>query len=118
MNRRSRSLSFESKHGETQAAPSTGRCACGVLTYRIDGPLRNVMQAATKPGVNVRFIQNRSALGRPDPIVIPGSKATVNDLAWMGEQGSKPRGSKSVKFAILGSRLTAISRMYTPGFGT
>ena len=40
-----------------------------------------------EPGVNIRFVEHRSVLGQPDLLVIPGSKATVDDLAWMREQG-------------------------------
>ena len=38
-------------------------------------------------GVRVRYVHDRAALGRPDLIVLPGSKATVDDLAWLRGNG-------------------------------
>jgi adenosylcobyric acid synthase len=42
---------------------------------------------AVEAGVRVRFVHDRSALGDPDLIVLPGSKATVDDLAWLRANG-------------------------------
>lgn len=36
-----------------------------------------------EPGVRVRWVETAAALGTPDLIVIPGTKATVADLAWL-----------------------------------
>jgi adenosylcobyric acid synthase len=36
-----------------------------------------------EPGVSVRYVEHPAALGTPDLAVIPGSKATVSDLAWL-----------------------------------
>jgi adenosylcobyric acid synthase len=38
-------------------------------------------------GVRIRLVHDRAGLGRPDLIVLPGSKATVTDLAWLRRQG-------------------------------
>ena len=38
-------------------------------------------------GVNVRYIHHASALGRPDLVIVPGSKATVEDLRWLRANG-------------------------------
>jgi adenosylcobyric acid synthase len=40
-----------------------------------------------EPGVRVRFVHDRAGLGDPDLVVLPGSKATVEDLAWLGRRG-------------------------------
>lgn len=40
-----------------------------------------------EPGVTVRLVGHPSQLGAPDLIVLPGSKATVSDLAWLRAQG-------------------------------
>jgi adenosylcobyric acid synthase len=42
---------------------------------------------AIEPGVRVRYVHDRQGLGRPDLIVLPGSKATVDDLAWLRRTG-------------------------------
>jgi adenosylcobyric acid synthase len=40
-----------------------------------------------EPGVNVRFISSARALGKPDLILLPGSKNTVEDLLWLRDSG-------------------------------
>jgi adenosylcobyric acid synthase len=42
---------------------------------------------ACEPGVGVRYVADPAALGRPDLVVLPGSKATVADLAWLRGTG-------------------------------
>ncbi len=41
---------------------------------------------AIEPGVTGRFVTTPEALGRPDLVVLPGSKETVNDLRWLRQQ--------------------------------
>ena len=40
-----------------------------------------------EPDVSVRFVRSPRELGRPDLILLPGSKATVEDLNWMRNRG-------------------------------
>ncbi len=40
-----------------------------------------------EPGVHLRFVQHPAALGMPDLVIVPGSKATVLDLVWMRASG-------------------------------
>ncbi|KJK51474.1 cobalamin biosynthesis protein CobQ, partial [Lentzea aerocolonigenes] len=42
---------------------------------------------ACEPGVSVRFVTEPSRLADADLVVLPGSKATVSDLAWLRETG-------------------------------
>ncbi|HBT47325.1 MAG TPA: cobyric acid synthase CobQ [Peptococcaceae bacterium] len=42
---------------------------------------------AREPGVNLRYIEDRNALGDPDLIILPGSKNTIGDLLWMRQRG-------------------------------
>ncbi len=42
---------------------------------------------AIEPGVTVRLVDSAAALGRPDLLVVPGTKATVADLDWLRQQG-------------------------------
>jgi len=42
---------------------------------------------AVEPGVSVRFVDHTDSLGRPDLIVLPGTKSTVDDLTWLRQQG-------------------------------
>ena len=38
-------------------------------------------------GVHVRYVHHASALGRPDIVIVPGSKSTVADLRWLRANG-------------------------------
>ncbi len=40
-----------------------------------------------EPGVRVRFVADVAAFGRPDLVVLGGTKATVADLAWLRARG-------------------------------
>jgi len=42
---------------------------------------------ALEPGVSVRYVADAASIGRPDLVVVPGSKETVSDLAWLRAQG-------------------------------
>jgi adenosylcobyric acid synthase len=42
---------------------------------------------ALEPGVEVRYVTRPGALGSPDLVVLPGSKATVADLDWLRGTG-------------------------------
>jgi adenosylcobyric acid synthase len=42
---------------------------------------------AIEPGVSVRLVETRSALGDPDLVILPGTKATVADLEWLRGRG-------------------------------
>jgi adenosylcobyric acid synthase len=44
-----------------------------------------------EPDVRVRFVGRAGELGRPDLIVLPGSKTTIADLAWLRERGLADR---------------------------
>ena len=40
-----------------------------------------------EPDVGVRLVGSVSELGEPDLLIIPGTKSTLDDLAWLKEQG-------------------------------
>jgi adenosylcobyric acid synthase len=42
---------------------------------------------AIEPGVSVRMVEHAGALGDPDLVVLPGTKATVADLEWLRGRG-------------------------------
>src|SRR5262245_9645590 len=39
-----------------------------------------------EPGVSVRFASHADELGRPDLLILPGSKTTIADLRWLHER--------------------------------
>ena len=42
---------------------------------------------AVEPGVSVRLVDHAAALGDPDLVILPGTKATVADLEWLRGRG-------------------------------
>jgi adenosylcobyric acid synthase len=42
---------------------------------------------AREPGVQVRYVTSPGSLGRPEAVILPGSKSTAADLAWLRAQG-------------------------------
>jgi adenosylcobyric acid synthase len=40
-----------------------------------------------EPGVSVRYVNSLNALGKPDAIILPGTKSTVADLEWLRATG-------------------------------
>ncbi len=42
---------------------------------------------ALEPSVTVRYVEKVSELGRPDAILLPGTKNTMQDLKWLRESG-------------------------------
>ena len=42
---------------------------------------------AVEPGLSVRLVDHPAALGDPDLVVLPGTKATVADLEWLRGRG-------------------------------
>jgi adenosylcobyric acid synthase len=41
---------------------------------------------AAEPGMRVRFVTDAASLGAPDLVVLPGTKSTVRDLAWLRDR--------------------------------
>jgi adenosylcobyric acid synthase len=39
-----------------------------------------------EPGVHVRFVHDGRGLGQPDLVILPGTKATLDDLAWLRDR--------------------------------
>lgn len=40
-----------------------------------------------EPGLTVRYVSSLAGLGRPDAIILPGTKSTIADLEWLRAQG-------------------------------
>ncbi len=57
---------------------------------------------ALEPGVTVRYVDSPQALGRPQAVILPGTKSTIADLAWLHETGL------SAAIAALGRRGYAV----------
>ena len=42
---------------------------------------------AREPGVSLRYVSSPAELGKPDMVILPGTKTTIPDLAWMNSRG-------------------------------
>jgi len=42
---------------------------------------------SVEPGVSLRYVENAEELGGPAAIILPGTKATLSDLAWLRGRG-------------------------------
>lgn len=40
-----------------------------------------------EPGVHLRYVRRAEELGQPHAVILPGTKATLSDLAWLRAQG-------------------------------
>jgi adenosylcobyric acid synthase len=72
--------------------PATGTPLADPLDVAVVGfpAISNVTDVdalALEPGVAVRLVRSPVELGRPDLVVLPGTKATVADLAWLRAGG-------------------------------
>ena len=57
---------------------------------------------AIEPGVHVRFVETPAALGRPDLVILPGTKATVADLEWLRSRGMERAVFEGTDALVLG----------------
>ncbi len=42
---------------------------------------------ARESGVNLRYVNSQQQMGAPDLVILPGTKTTIPDLAWMEDRG-------------------------------
>ena len=72
---------------------------------------------AAEPSVALRYVDRATSLGRPDLLVLPGTKTTIADLAWLRSSGLADRISSLVSggtpvlgvcggFQMLGRRIS------------
>ena len=67
----------------------TGRAVLDVAVLRFPriSNFTDVDALALEPGLSVRYVAHAAGLGAPDLVILPGTKATVADLAWLRAQG-------------------------------
>ncbi len=58
-----------------------------------------------EPSVRVRFVDSLEAVGRPDALILPGSKSTVSDLDWLRARGFDDR---IARFAREGTAIVGV----------
>ncbi|MDI3256363.1 MAG: cobyric acid synthase [Kyrpidia sp.] len=62
-----------------------------------------------EPDVRVRWVSRPEALGRPDAVLLPGTKNTVDDLTWLHRTGL---GAALADYAARGGRVVGICGGY------
>ncbi|MFI6740697.1 cobyric acid synthase [Nonomuraea sp. NPDC050451] len=81
------SLALDSR--KVAVRPPYGRQTLRVAVVRLPriSNFTDVDALAAEPGVVVRFVTDPVELDDADLVVLPGSRATVSDLAWLRERG-------------------------------
>ena len=76
-------------HPVGRAAPALGTDRLAVAAIRLPriSNSTDVEALACEPGVDVRWVDDAAAVAAADLVVLPGSKATVSDLAWLRSRG-------------------------------
>ncbi|EGD55692.1 cobyric acid synthase [Gordonia neofelifaecis] len=69
--------------------PSTGRRRLTVAAIRLPrvSNSTDVEALACEPGVDVTWVDDATAVRGADLVVLPGTRATVSDLAWLRDRG-------------------------------
>ena len=78
---------------ETATTIDPGPDALDVAVARLPG-LSNATDfwpLGRVPGVRVRYVERGADLGRPDLVILPGTKTTVRDLDWLRRTGLAAR---------------------------
>jgi adenosylcobyric acid synthase len=71
-----------------EVAPATGEALdVAVIRFPRIANFTDLDPLTMEPAVGVRFVDRPAALGRPDLVVLPGTKATVSDFEWLRGRG-------------------------------
>ena len=72
----------------TRAAPGPdGEIDVAVIRFPRISNFDDYDALAMEPGVRVRYVASVRELGRPDAVILPGTKHTLADLGWLRGQG-------------------------------
>ncbi|MGP1907657.1 cobyric acid synthase [Metabacillus sp. JX24] len=80
-----------------------------VLSYPRLSNFTDIDPLRLEPDVNIRFVRKASEFGRPDLIILPGSKNTAEDLRFLKETGLFNRVQAAYK---IGSQIVGICGGY------
>jgi adenosylcobyric acid synthase len=94
------SVALERPWGDA-GAPRADALDVAVLRLPRVSNITDVDPLRLEPGVSVRLVSHPSQLGAPDLVIVPGSKATVSDLAWLRATGFEPA-LRSTSALVLG----------------
>lgn len=77
---------LEDKASGTSDAEQNGNLEIAVIHLPHIANFDEFDALAAEPGVRLRFVRNVQEFGRADAVIIPGTKATLDDLAWLYAQ--------------------------------
>ena len=81
------SLSLDGRRPRAAGAALADPLDIAVVRFPRISNFTDLDALAVEPGVSVRFVEEAGALGDPDLVILPGTKATVDDLAWLRGRG-------------------------------
>jgi adenosylcobyric acid synthase len=81
------SLALDGRRPRPAGAPCGDVLDVAVVRFPHLANVTDVDALAIEPGVSVRLVDRAGALGAPDLVVLPGTKATVADLGWLRAVG-------------------------------
>lgn len=64
-----------------------GRVEVAVIRYPHIANFDDCLPLEREPEISLRFVERPDDIGNPALLILPGTKATVSDLAWLREQG-------------------------------
>ncbi len=77
----------EDRYGPDDTAESRASLRVAVIRLPRISNFTDADALALEPGVCVRFVSSPAALADADLVILPGTKATVADLAWLRARG-------------------------------
>jgi adenosylcobyric acid synthase len=84
------SVCLETRHGPATWGDDKGkhrRLRMGVIAFPRLSNFTDFDPLFAEPAVDVRFVSRAADLVRADAVVLPGSKQTLDDLAWLKHRG-------------------------------
>ena len=85
--RRNLLISEEDSVALESATPGTGLLDVAVVRFPRISNFDDFDLLAAEPAVGLRYVDDPLALGRPDLVILPGSKGTVADLEFLRQTG-------------------------------